>query len=86
MNTQNIKNKSIVEKINIQSSHGNILRHHDDTCELVKAAAMNIIDSCISLNEESYKTNLVLLTSYLNQLIAINDSFFVTSTLKKQKS
>ena len=86
MNTQNIKNKSSVEKINIQSNHTAILKRHEDTCNLVNAAANGIIDSCISLNEESYKSNLVLLTTYLNELIAVNDSFFVTSTLTKVKS
>jgi hypothetical protein len=86
MNTQNIKNRTSVEKINISSNHATVLKKHEDTCNLVKTAALDLIDSCISLNEETYRLNLVLLTGYLNELIAVNDGFYLTSTLGKRKS
>ena len=79
MNIQNFKNNT--------GNHVNDLRKllskHEAICEQVNSAAVHIIDSVNSLNEKEYSKNLLLLTSYLDELVKLNDGFTISSMLNK---
>ena len=86
MNCELDSSKLIFNNINSKSATGPLLNRHDATCKLVSAAARNITESCYSLNEVTYKENLLLLTNCLNDLMNINDGFTMHSTFTKKKS
>jgi len=69
------------KQINTMHHTNDLFNKHDELRHRVNAVSRHIVDSVISLNEVTYKENLILLSTYLDELVKLNDGFYLSGMI-----
>jgi len=84
MSIQNINQDLKYSKyINTIDHRNDLFNKLDIIHHSVEEATKQILDSVASLNEVTYKENLIRLTTHYNELMKLNDSFYLSSMIDK---